>query len=426
MQVSDVSTPRVFAGDTSGWPPLLGVIIVVGALLRLLWAVTIPMDPVSDGHAYNVFAINMVEHGVYGWTPEEPGAYWPVGTSAIVAGLYTLFGQGFTPIVVLNVLLSTAVMVQVFWLGRHYFNTACGIASAAVIAVWPSLILYVSVLASDVWFIFFLLSGLIAFEARGLRFWPGVLIAGLFWAASAYVRPVALLVPLVFGAAMVLRGADGIGRTALRLVVIYALMAGAIAPWSARNEAVFGDRVLISTNFGPVFWMGNNPDTTSEYQILPDWTETVSETERADRLKAEALDYVRAEPLAFVQRTVVKFLRLHERETIAVSWNARQIEARLGTAGREALKIAASGYWYAMLLAAVWGLWRLVRDRGLWRMIVHPAFLGWMYIAWVHAVIILGDRYHIPAIPFVALLAGAGIGPALWPRGLPDLREDRA
>ena len=146
MQVSDVSTPRVFAGDTSGWPPLLGVIIVVVALLRLLWAVTIPMDPVSDGHAYNVFAINMVEHGVYGWTPDNPTAYWAVGTSAAVAATYLLLGQSYAGVVALNLL--AGLLMALTYIGGELAQLMLGVPGAAIQLFQGMLLFFL--LATDV------------------------------------------------------------------------------------------------------------------------------------------------------------------------------------------------------------------------------------------------------------------------------------
>ena len=384
--------------------------------MRILWALLIDVYPVSDSQAYHVFALNIAEHGVYGWTPEQPGAYWPVGTSAILAGLYMVFGPVFGPVVVLNIVISCAVIVQVFTLTRLYFDTLTGLVAAAIVAAWPSLIMYVTVIASEVFFIFLVLGGLLAFETRWRRPWIGICIAGLFWIAACYVRPVALLVPIIFGVSAILRGAKSPGQAAIWVVAVYVMIACAVAPWSNRNETVFGERVLISTNFGPVFWMGNNPDTDGGYQTLPEWTQGMSETERVSRLKAEAMEYVREEPLAFLGRTAVKFLRMHERESIAVAWNAPQIDAKLGSPGRDGLKVAANGYWYLVLLTALWGVVQLVRRGGVWLTLIHPCFLGWMYFAGVHAVILMGDRYHFPAIPFIAVLSAVGLR-SLLPRG---------
>ena len=56
-----------------------------------------------------------------------------------------------------------------------------------------------------------------------------------------------------------------------------AAIAATIAPWSIRNNAVFGEFVLLSTNGGPNLWMGNNPDSTGFYMPLPSSVDGLSE-----------------------------------------------------------------------------------------------------------------------------------------------------
>lgn len=399
---------RLMAFADARWRPILAAILVAGLLLRVIWALVVPVDPVSDSFAYHTFAVNIVEHGVYGWKPDQPGAYWPVGTSAVIAALYWAFGQDFTPVVVLNIILSVAVIGQVFWLAGSLFDRATGLFAAAIVAFWPSLIMYVTVLASEVLFIFLVLGGLLAFRHRWRNAWIGVLVVGLFWAGATYVRPLALLLPIVFGVLAVLRGA-AIGATVARVVGIGLVMAAVIAPWTLRNNAVFGEPVLISTNFGPVFWMGNNPDSDGTYMHLPDRAKGLSEVERGRLLKDEAMAHIRAEPLLFLKRTVARFLEQHNRETIAVHWNGPSVKRLFGETGFTVLKLIATGYWYVVAVLALAGIVVVARRDGLWSLVTHPCLMGWMYFAGVHALIISNDRYHFPAIPFITILAAAAL-----------------
>lgn len=395
------------------WPVSLGAIVLAGFALRCVWALAVPVEPISDSVAYHTFARNIVEHGVYGWTPDQPGAFWAVGTSGLLAGIYWLFGVDFGAVAAVNVLISTSLIVSTGLLARHLAGPAASLIAATLIAVWPSLILFTTILASEVVFLALIVPGAVAYLHRWERPWIGWLLAGLFWGAACYVRPLALLLPIVLAVSELLRGnwswRQGVAAPVAALVVM-ALM---IAPWTARNQAVFGKPVLISTNFGPNLWMGNNPDTTGGYQALPDWVHGLTETERAARMQAAAFAHIQAEPLAFVTRTVVKFFRLHERETIGVVWNASALERLAGPAAITGLKVLATGYWYVMLLGALAGMVWMVRRAGLWQLLIHPAFLCWMYFAWVHAIIVIADRYHFPAIPFIAILAALALQAAL-------------
>ena len=390
--------------DEISWRWPLVLILAAGLALRIAWALAVPVEPVSDSLAYHTFATTIAEHGVYGWKPEEPSAYWAVGTPAIIGALYKIFGPGFGPVVVLNILVSVAVIWQAFLLARHWFGAGAGLAAAALIAFWPSLIMYVTVLASEVYFLFLVLGGTLAFFSQRQPVWTRIVLAGLFWAGATYVRPIALLLPVVFGFALLVRGA-GLGTVVVRVVAVGVVMGVLIAPWTWRNYQVFGKPVLISTNFGANFWMGNNPETTGGYQPLPDWIEGMSETERAAALQKLAMEHIRAEPVAFLKRSAIKFVRLHQRETIAVHWNAPGIERTLGSGALTPLKLLATGYWYLVLVLAFAGLFSLARQSGVLGMLTHPATLYWGYVAALHSIIVAGDRYHLPAIPMIAILA---------------------
>jgi hypothetical protein len=124
------------------------------------------------------------------------------------------------------------------------------------------------------------------------------------------------------------------------------------------------------------------------------------------------MDYVKDEPVAFATRTLVKLVRLHDRETFAVAWNQGGIEAAFGEAAMPPLKLLATGYWYLILAGGLAGAVVLLRREG-WRGIGHPVVVCWAYFAVTHAVIVISDRYHAPAIPFVAILAAAALAAAV-------------
>ncbi len=99
-------------------------------------------------------------------------------------------------------------------------------------------------------------------------------------------------------------------------------------------------------------------------------------------------------------------------------WNESALKRITGTTSITALKALATGYWFAMLLGALAGVVWIVRYRGLWQLLIHPVFLCWMYFAWVHAIIVIGDRYHFPTIPFVTILTALVLQSVLTPKSL--------
>ena len=387
-------------------------ILGLALALRLIWTAVIPVEPISDAAAYNAFATTIVEHGVYGMTPATPTAFWAVGTAAIYAGIYWLFGTGSAlGIVAINLASSLAAVWLLHDRGRRWYGARAGEIAALLFAIWPLAIQYTTVIASEIHFIALVLAGLALWHRAG-RGWSGVatlVLAGVFFAAATYVRPIALLVPAALAVAALLRAPRSAGGPVLKAAVTTALIFAIVAPWSARNERLFGEPVFMSTNFGVTFWMGNHAGTNGAFAHLPPEVVGMSEPARNDYLLALALDDIRADPAGFVTRTIWKALKLHDRETIGVAWNEAALERLGGGTAVMGLKIVSTLYWYAMLALAFWGIAVLARRHGAWSALLSTPVWLWLYFTAIHAIIIIADRYHIPAIPMVALLAAVGL-----------------
>jgi len=111
-------------------------------------------------------------------------------------------------------------------------------------------------------------------------------------------------------------------REAVRVLVAGAATLLVLTPWTIRNYRVHGRLILVKNGFGKEFWMGNNPFSNGtsfadggEVEITIQHPPKafarrgeLSEMELMDALEAEAMEYIRAEPGAFVDRTAHKIL----------------------------------------------------------------------------------------------------------------------
>ena len=387
-------------------------------LLRLAWALAVPVAPVSDSHAYDVFAQNIASGNGYGWEANKPSAFWPVGTPAIYAFLYWLFGHGYMALALLQVVVGAAIVVVATLLARRWLGEGVATVTAWLLACWPLLIQYTTILASELHFLLFLL---VAYwlasrpgRATSVRGWS----AGLFLAAANYVRPIALLMPpLLFLREVADRATRK--QAVLACVVCAVTTLACISPWTLRNWLVFDRLVLISTNGGSNLWMGNNPDGDTGYMRLPK-LDVANEADRDRIFRDRATTFILADPLSFVKRSLRKAVALHERETIGVAWNEQGLTARFGAGVLTPIKALSSAYWWLVLVLAICGAFLLARSLG-WRVLfLCPPIAAWAYITLVHSVTVAGDRYHVPAIPFIAMVAGvAACRLAGWRPGMP-------
>ena len=376
-------------------------ICLAAIALRVIWVLLIPVIPISDSYAYDVFAQNIWQHGTYGWNADEPTSYWPVGLSGIYSGFYFLFGHTYTPIVIFNIACSVAIIIYTKKLCDRFFeHQNIGIYAAIIIALWPTLIFYCSVLASELPYLAFLLAAIYYLSDLKSGFIKQGIIGGILFAITYYIRPLATI-PLFITIFYLLINHSEKKLVVFRSIITIGLIVIAVFPWAQRNYSLYDAYVPMSTNSGATFWMGNQPDTDGGYKELPDYVDGLNEYERNNTLKAEALEYIKEEPVEFLVRTTKKFFIFHLHETIGVTWNKEGIKQRFGDWAILPLKLIGQAYWSLFLLLGLAGLVLHILHKGFWTTAFHPFTLIWAATAGVHAIIVSQDRYHLPIIPMV-------------------------
>src|SRR5215472_1939503 len=143
-------------------------VLIMGAalLMRLAWEAVVPVAPVSDGVVYDAFARSIVAGRGYAFPDGTLTVYWPVGTSAVYALLYALFGARAWVIPVFQALLGAAIVGLTWRLARHAFGRAVATLAAWLTATWPVLIEFTTILASELLFLFLILTALNVWISR--------------------------------------------------------------------------------------------------------------------------------------------------------------------------------------------------------------------------------------------------------------------
>ncbi|WP_299847931.1 glycosyltransferase family 39 protein [uncultured Paracoccus sp.] len=383
-------------------------LLLIGMGLRILWAVVIPVLPVSDSWAYHQFARTLVDHGVYGWSALEPTAYWAVGTSGLVAFTY-LFTDSYVGVVILNLIAGFMILTLSHHLAARWFDPRVGLLAMALVAFWPNLIFFTTILSSELFFIAMTLAGLFFWQRPVGNPMANLILAGLVWGLTSYIRPVILLVPVALALVDLVRGPRRFAVTAMEAGIAVLLIMLIAMPWTMRNQQVFGTPVMISTNFGPNLWMGNNPASNGGYMELPPEVGPMSEIERSDYLKAEAKQFTIENPGAAIRLLGVKLVKLNIRETIGVVWNEVHLRDMIGDRGVLGAKLIATGYWYLLLAGALTGMVAIGRRQGITAAFFNPPVALWGYFTALHVVVVAEDRYHMPSAPFIAILAAVAL-----------------
>jgi 4-amino-4-deoxy-L-arabinose transferase-like glycosyltransferase len=384
----------------------LVAVLGIAFLPRLVWAALVPVIPVSDSQEYHRFALNLVHHGVYGWTANELTALWPPGTSAAYALIYSIFGSGEWAINCFNLVIGILIVFLTVELGTRWFNRRVAIIAGLLVALWPVLIEFTTIVGSELLFTAVFLAVLLLYDeicSSETHFKLLAVALGSLIGFASLLRAPALLLPAVLALVFFIQKRNIISSLKM-FSITTALVLVVVMPWSVRNYALFGQFVGISTNGGVNLWMGNNPTTTGFYQVPPTLDAGLNEAQIDRVFKDEAVTYIKQAPIGFAARTVVKALRLYERETIGVGWNSLGIEPKWSMA----TKVASQAFWIgALLLFGIGGY--LCARQDLASFACHPGIATLAYFTLIYAIFTIQDRYHIPTDPVMAIFAAYAI-----------------
>ncbi|NKB71162.1 MAG: tetratricopeptide repeat protein [Candidatus Latescibacteria bacterium] len=260
---------------------LLGAILLTAFALRWLYILQSQASPffdfpLIDAKTYTATATALASQGQ--WLG-GPAPFWqPPLYPYFLALLFKLLGPDFYLARLVQVLVGTLNCTLVFFLGRRFFTPGSGLVAAAAAALYGPFLFYEGEFLPPVLAIALNLLVLLSLPwaaAQPRRRWIPGLLLGL---AALCVANILFFLPL---AAWWLWQRDTSYPLPQRLHRALPLLLGAllaIAPVTVRNGLVGGDWVLISSNAGVNFFIGNNADFDRTLRIQPGqaWTDLVS------------------------------------------------------------------------------------------------------------------------------------------------------
>jgi 4-amino-4-deoxy-L-arabinose transferase-like glycosyltransferase len=407
---------------------LLYAILLAAFLLRLVWVLIIPTHPISDFQEYNRLAIGLVNGQGFVKSDGSLTAYRAPGYVFFLAGLYKFFGPNDFIARLANILLGVLTCWETYLLALRLFDQRVALVAAGLIALFPSLIAWSNILATENLFLPVLLSVLVSFlnaiEVPPIR-WYWLVLCGLLNGICILIRPIAILIPGILVMTLIIN--EPIKKISKQTIgvllrdmgiglIIVLIMLSVILPWSVRNARVFGHLILISTEGGITFLSGNNSTAlTREYTV---------EGPEFDQLYAEKLDEIqfdrRAYQLAFqfIQRNPTievrlifhKFINFFKDDVSGITYNV--LSAINPLPGWLVImdKGGAQTYYMLVMGLAVASIFlkRYPKDR--WFFI-----LGFLIILWVafHLVFYGKDRFRLPIMPAFVLFAAVTLM-AIW------------
>ncbi|MBU1921054.1 tetratricopeptide repeat protein [bacterium] len=274
--------------------PVWPLLIAAGAAMLRIWHIEnsqispVFWVPTVDPGWYHEAARRIAE-GNWGPFPLFRAPLYP----ALLGLSYDLFGEDLVAARMLNVFLQSLTVLVIYWIGRRYMTTAIGLLAAMLFSLNGMAIYFCGEILSVS--LEMLLMALCIWTLFALWNNPGYMataVCGLIWGLAAITRPnFLILFPLpIIALVFTAYGRQQISEYELKKrwtppllrwigrSIIWLVFAGAmILPVTYLNYSRGGEFVLIATQGGVNFWIGNNPESTGITSDLPGygpfWTE---------------------------------------------------------------------------------------------------------------------------------------------------------
>jgi 4-amino-4-deoxy-L-arabinose transferase-like glycosyltransferase len=302
------------------------LLFVLALALRLVVVRLLGERPMWDGQFYHQGAVRIAEgHGysedalINGQLKWLAWSHYPVGYSALLAAVYHFFGSDPALALVTNAVIGACLTVSGYGLARELLSPRRARAAGLLIALHPGLILYATLLMTELLAALLVTTSAYIARAHGQHRWA-VLACGAMVASSALVRPQSLffapLLVLLFPGSVLVR----LRQTALTI----ALGLLFVAPWTLRNCRQLDGCALISTNGGWNLAISALSDTGRFRALTPDdGCRDVITPVAQDRCWADiGWRRIQSDPWAWLAKVPDKLRHTYNHESFAVAYLA--------------------------------------------------------------------------------------------------------
>jgi len=379
--------------------------VAAGIGARLFWVLLGPRAVVTDAAAYRALAHSLARGAGYA-TSAGPSAFWVPGWPAWMSLFYAAHA-GDLAVGLGNVALGALTVLATYALARFAYGAAVARIAAAIVALWPSLIVLPGLLLSENLALPCAVADviLLAWASRPAASPWRWLVAGLACGATILVREASMALA-VAGLLLAMRRRALLPWTswaAFLVAIVFVL-----SPWLARNRDVLG-RTRLTTSATANLCIGHGEGATGGYRALSDYAlpgddsgGPAREVERLDEGLRCAKEGLARHPLRPIVLAPAKLSRFFVWDDWAIDdFFAPRMSARAAQWAR----VACDGAWWLVLALAVRGLTR----RRPWRNAAARASVL-VLVAFVLAVVgTFGTgRFHVLVQPLLAVFAARG------------------
>jgi hypothetical protein len=425
----------------------VAALLILALAIRVGYVESTSYRAINDAGTYNRLASGVARTGDYdvgngrntgAGGSHGPTAYFPPGFPYFLAVVDLITGHqaghkaAIGPARVAQAVLGTAAVGLTGLVALEAFGGVTALICLALAAVYPVLIEVSGVLVAENLLIVLELAAVWTTlrAARSTRPYRWIAATGILLGLASLTHENAILWVLPLGLAAWTVARRRPNRTASRVralaapTILIIFTIATIAPWTVRNALVMHHFIPISDETGITLVGTYNPDaagfpgvpykwqyfaTISRDATLAGTAGRYSEVQLGAKLQSQALDYIRAHPLAPLDAGWHNTMRMFELEG-SLAWRASAAAIGLDTG---VARVGVWSFWALCLLALAGMFTRAARaaPRWLWA-------IPLLYALTIVFVNVETPRFREPIDPFLILLAGCAVSAALGQLGL--------
>ncbi len=376
--------------------------------------------PIVDAGTYHAAATRFAEGG-----PLSPGAFWqPPLFPLMLGGIYRVVGTSILTAKIVLAVIAALSCVTVWWLAGRLFTRGVALVAGLMLALYGPFILFSTQLLPTGPAIFLNLLALVLWvKCLDRPSWYAWLLFGLAVGAATITVPnsAVLLIPavirLITSAASRKRRRSSLGACVL-VIVGTALPVGAV---TLRNYVVSGEFVLVSTNGGINFYIGNNPRADETVAVRPGehWRRLARAEMGAEvQTRSEQSGHFFRMGLAYASNQPIDFIKGLGRKTLRIV-NAREIPRNINPyVYRDFSHMLSAAMWRVGSFAFPFGLIAPLAVVGIITSVgvddgkrqARLALIAFL-LAYGASVVLffISSRHRLPVVPVLVVFAAAGI-----------------
>ena len=384
------------------------IALSLGFLLRLIVVLCMEIPLYIDYQGYDELAWAWVQQGGY-YNGDHLTGYYPVGYPYFLSRLYYLFGHAPLAGVIANVFLSLSIGWLSYRIAGRIFDEKTARWCLIIMMFFPSQVLFVNLLTSELLFTpLFLLSLLLFLPGKTPKraYWWLPFVGGVLLGLATLTRALTqaywlVLIPVFFLQSRSLK------TTAMRTVLMLAGLTLVVTPWIVRNHQTVG-RARVSTNGGINLMIGNNPGSgmgwievdTVEFNTHDATREAYIDSVGGQRGWA----FIRQDPIAFLKRGVLKIGYFYAGDLTGIHYQMKKAAENSRLDWSVLIAMLSQGYYIMVLLFGGVGLILYARS-GRRSPGGHLLWVTILFWTAVHFVFFGHARFHFPIMPMVATFA---------------------